>query len=135
MVDNVSKEIRSKTMRSVKSKFTKIDNDFVCKLKRNKVEFKRYAIKLYGKPDIVIKKHKIVIFIDSCFWHGCPYHHRRPKSNRKYWNQKIARNKTRDKNVNMYYRNSGWTVIRFWEHSINKNIDKCIDKVLRITSA
>jgi DNA mismatch endonuclease (patch repair protein) len=87
----------------------------------------RYRIhtKLHGCPDISIKKYKLVVFVDSCFWHGCPVHLRLPKTNKEYWIAKIARNVTRDLDVNNFYDNIGWKVFRIWEHDIQKVENFC----------
>lgn len=81
---------------------------------------------LFGKPDIVFKKYKTVIFVDSCFWHGCKKHCRLPATNKKYWNEKIERNKQRDKEVNRHYKKEGWQVLRVWEHDLGKAINEQI---------
>ncbi|MCK4781396.1 very short patch repair endonuclease [Candidatus Parcubacteria bacterium] len=75
----------------------------------------------FGKPNLVLKKYKTVIFIDSCFWHSCKKHCRLPAIRRKYWTEKIERNKKRDKEVNRYYKKIGWKIIRVWEHDLQKN--------------
>jgi DNA mismatch endonuclease (patch repair protein) len=74
---------------------------------------------VYGNPDFASKKHKIAVFIDGCFWHGCPRHYKKPKSNHDYWKTKITRNKKRDMNVSKELKSMGWKVIRIWEHVIN----------------
>jgi DNA mismatch endonuclease, patch repair protein len=71
-----------------------------------------------GNPDFVFSKQKIAIFVDGCFWHGCPRHCRLPLSNRKYWEAKISRNATRDRRTNHLFRAKGWRVIRIWGHSL-----------------
>lgn len=73
----------------------------------------------------------MVIFIDSCFWHGCNKHLRMPNSNQKYWLEKISRNKIRDSNVNKFYKESGLGIIRIWEHEF-KNIENVILKIKEI---
>ena len=73
---------------------------------------------LFGKPDFVDWKNKTVIFIDGCFWHKCPIHWNEPKSNKKYWIPKLERNAVRDKEVKLAYQNSGWKVVRMWEHEL-----------------
>jgi DNA mismatch endonuclease (patch repair protein) len=70
---------------------------------------------VFGKPDFVFKKQKLAVFVDGCFWHGCPKCYRAPKSNQQYWQQKIIRNRKRDLNVNRILRSQGWKVFRFWE--------------------
>ena len=74
------------------------------------------------------------MFIDGCFWHGCPICYRAPQSNQKYWSQKLKKNIARDEKVNSQLTGLGWTVVRFWEHDIIENLQECIDKVrLHIT--
>jgi DNA mismatch endonuclease (patch repair protein) len=73
---------------------------------------------LTGKPDVVFSSAKIAVFIDGCFWHGCPNHCRMPSSNVNYWNAKIGKNKIRDKKITKALRMKGWQVIRIWEHEI-----------------
>lgn len=68
------------------------------------------------RPDIVFKQARLVVFVDGCFWHGCPDHCRRPGSNSEYWTAKIDRNSTRDRVVDAALDAEGWTVMRFWEH-------------------
>ncbi|MCL6588461.1 MAG: very short patch repair endonuclease [Firmicutes bacterium] len=73
--------------------------------------------KLPGKPDFVFEEYKIAVFIDGCFWHGCPhcYDGHIPKSNTKYWAEKIRKNKLRDRKNSQLLRQIGWSVIRIWE--------------------
>ncbi|MGF7534725.1 very short patch repair endonuclease [Bacillus mexicanus] len=119
-MDNVSKEKRSNTMKAVKSKNTKIEKVVSKEIWRRGIRFRKNVKDLKGKPDIAIKKYKIVIFIDSCFWHGCPLHGRIPKSNVEFWNNKIKRNIERDKSINQHYTRKGWNILRIWEHDLNK---------------
>ena len=66
--------------------------------------------------DIAFPGLRIAIFIDGCFWHGCPEHATWPKQNAEFWRQKIEANCARDTDTNERLRNIGWTVLRFWEH-------------------
>ncbi|MEU7612324.1 very short patch repair endonuclease [Micromonospora sp. NPDC049204] len=68
------------------------------------------------RPDIVFPRHRLAIFVDGCFWHGCVQHGRMPSDPSGYWQEKLARNKSRDIAVNQALRAAGWTVFRFWEH-------------------
>jgi DNA mismatch endonuclease (patch repair protein) len=79
-----------------------------------------YQPKLFGRPDFVDWKKKKAIFIDGCFWHGCPEHGKIPETNSDFWRNKIMRNKIRDQEINLAYRSSGWSVERFWEHRLKK---------------
>ena len=66
--------------------------------------------------DVVFTRRKIAVFIDGCFWHGCPDHYVIPKTNVHYWSPKIETNLARDADTSAQLREAGWTVLRFWEH-------------------
>ncbi|WP_395753941.1 hypothetical protein [Prosthecobacter sp.] len=72
------------------------------------------------RPDFVFRAERLVIFVDGCFWHGCPTHGTRPRQNRKFWDEKIARNRQRDRLVTRQLRRQGWTVLRLWECALGK---------------
>jgi DNA mismatch endonuclease (patch repair protein) len=86
--------------------------------------------KYYGeeKIDIAFPKPKIAIFVDGCFWHGCPIHSHLPKSNEKYWIPKLKKNIERDHAKNERLKTEGWKVLRFWEHELT-NRDKIIKRI------
>jgi DNA mismatch endonuclease, patch repair protein len=69
------------------------------------------------RPDVVFTRLRTVVFVDGCFWHGCPRHGTMPRRNRWYWSPKIRRNRRRDVEVTKMLRRSGWRVIRVWEHT------------------
>lgn len=71
---------------------------------------------LRTRADIVFTRRRVAVFIDGCFWHGCPLHATQPKSNADYWGPKLARNVARDCEADAALRNAGWTVLRYWEH-------------------
>jgi DNA mismatch endonuclease, patch repair protein len=127
MTDNLTKEQRIKNMRAIKSQ-SALENKVSKELWRLGLRFRKNA-KLFGKPDISIKKYKIVIFIDSCFWHCCPIHGNMPKSNRDYWEKKLERNKLRDIEVNKYYFDKGWNVLRVWEHEFKEDFNRALNKI------
>jgi DNA mismatch endonuclease (patch repair protein) len=118
-------------MRKIKSSKTKPEISFKKALRKENIKFRSNNSKLQGKPDIVLLKKKIVIFIDGEFWHGYNWKDKkkRIKAHREYWIPKIERTIKRDKNNSRKLRNLGWTVFRFWEHSIKKDIQKCIRKI------
>lgn len=132
MADNVPKELRTKTMRAIRSEKTKLEEIVSKELWNRGIRFRKNVNSLYGKPDIAIKKYRVVIFIDSCFWHGCELHCRLPKSNKEYWVNKINRNKQRDKEVTNYYQNLDWTILRIWEHELKENFQEVIEKIVKI---
>lgn len=69
------------------------------------------------RPDVVFTRCKVAVFVDGCFWHGCPDHQHIPKSNHEYWVPKLAANVERDRTVNRALTSQGWRVVRIWEHS------------------
>jgi DNA mismatch endonuclease (patch repair protein) len=82
-------------------------------------------------PDFVFDAQKIIVFVDGCFWHGCPHCKRlRPKSSKKYWNEKIEGNIRRDKKVRNGLRKHGWSVLKVWEHQLKKP-DKVIARLVK----
>lgn len=85
--------------------------------------------------DILFPRRKIAVFVDGCFWHGCPKHHTRAKANAEYWVEKVARNRARDEETNALLEASGWTVIRIWEHLPIAEAADLIEETLRSTSA
>jgi DNA mismatch endonuclease, patch repair protein len=82
--------------------------------------------------DIVFPTQKIAVFIDGCFWHGCPKHGTWPKANSEFWFAKIQRNKKRDKDTNKKLRAAGWKVVRIWEHENPIRAAKKIAKFLAV---
>ena len=123
---------RSKIMGKIRGKNTKPELAFrkglYAKGYRYRIDYK----KLIGRPDIVLKKHKTVIFIDGEFWHGYNWKERkkRIKSNREFWIAKIERNMQRDREVNAELKNQGYEVFRFWESAIKKDLEKCLEIVI-----
>lgn len=128
MGERITKEQRRKNMQAIRSQ-SKLENRVSRALWNRGIRFRKNDKSLEGKPDISIKKYKTAIFIDSCFWHACPFHGNRPKSNQGYWDQKLARNKSRDLEVNAFYKNNNWHLKRVWEHEIKEDFDKVIDEL------
>ena len=71
-------------------------------------------------PILLTRGAKVVIFIDGCFWHGCPEHYNRPKTNVAFWRNKLKRNTERDRAVDTILKSQGWHVIRVWEHAFSE---------------
>jgi DNA mismatch endonuclease, patch repair protein len=81
---------------------------------------------LPGSPDFYFLRRKLVVFVDGCFWHGCPTCGHIPHKNRQFWRTKLLRNRKRDKTVIRKLRSIGLTVFRFWEHDIQDDVAKCV---------
>lgn len=129
-MDVHTKEQRSKNMKAIRSQNTKMEVLVSKFLWNNGIRYRKNVKNLFGKPDIAIKKYKVVIFLDSCFWHKCPEHFVKPSTNIKFWEDKIAANVARDLKVNEYYINKRWHVLRIWEHEIKKDFDNTMQKIL-----
>jgi len=122
-MDTFSKRKRSEIMARVKSRDSKLEVGFRKALWRLGFRYRKNSGKYEGKPDIALLKHKAVVFVDSCFWHGCAAHCRMPAANRAYWEAKIAKNAARDAAVSGHYAKSGWRIFRVWEHEIKVKKD------------
>jgi DNA mismatch endonuclease (patch repair protein) len=86
------------------------------------------------RPDFVFLSMKVAVFVDGCFWHGCPVHGTKPASRRWFWHLKLVANQRRDRRISCALRRRGWKVIRMWEHSVAKDIDGCITRIKRALS-
>lgn len=133
MTDVFSKAKRSAVMAAVKSRDTLSTEIALRKLLRKHSIFgwQSHPKSILGKPDFIFCKKKIAVFVDGCFWHGCGTctRNRRPATNTAFWRKKIERNMLRDKCVTRNLRRSGWTVLRVWEHAIEKTPDKVVRKL------
>ncbi|MGH7641716.1 MAG: very short patch repair endonuclease [Candidatus Dormibacteria bacterium] len=92
----------------------------------------RYRIrpKLPGTPDLSFPRARLAIFVDGCFWHGCPDHYRRPATNVAFWAAKLDRNVTADRAADAALGELGWGVIRVWEHDVLTAVDGVVTRVL-----
>ena len=133
-MDNLTKEQRRKNMQHIRSTGTAPERTVMKELKKRKIYFAAYVSKITGKPDIVFRRKKVAVFIDSDFWHGHPKRCIMPKTNSTYWKKKIEGNRKRDKFVNAELKNNGWMVIRLWEYDIKHTFEKSFQKVLKAIS-
>lgn len=133
-MDNLTKEQRRKNMRNIRSSGTTPERVVMRELRKRKIYFAKHVSKILGKPDIVFRRKKVAVFIDSDFWHGHPERFIMPKTNVDYWKEKIFRNKERDIQVTEELQKQGWTVIRLWEHDVKKNFEQCMDVVITALS-
>lgn len=131
MPDDRTTSQRSETMRRVRSRDTSCELALRRQLHRRGL---RYSLrkKLPGSPDIVFVASRVAVFVDGCFWHGCPDHCRRPSSNVAYWKAKIGGNMSRDRRVDRELAGAGWRVVRLWEHEVCVSAARCAARVERI---
>ena len=128
MADIFTPEKRSWVMSRIRSKDTKIEKKIASLLRKNKIRYRRFP-KVFGSPDFVVEK-KVLVFCDGDFWHGYQYG-RKKKPPKKFWRDKIERNMERDRKVSRKLRADGWSVVRLWEHDIEKSPEKCVGKIRR----
>ena len=132
-MDDLTPEQRRKNMQHIRSKDTSIEIKLRKALWHEGIRYRKNYKALPGKPDIAITKYRIAIFCDSSFWHGRDFDKKKPvETNHNYWDAKIRRNMERDREVNMQLRDLEWTVLRFWDVEINKQLDVCVQTIKEV---
>jgi DNA mismatch endonuclease (patch repair protein) len=132
VADIYSKLERSAIMSRIRGRGNKDTEIALAKLfRRHKITGWRRNQKIFGKPDFIFSKYRLAVFVDGCFWHGCPKHATKPANNRAFWRRKLAGNKTRDRVVNRVLRREGWRVVRIWEHELAKKTELRLLRRLR----
>lgn len=140
MADNKSPEARSRNMAAVRSANTRPEVKVRRALWKRGLRFftakgwrSLTGKKLAGSPDIIFPGRKIVVFIDGCFWHGCPEHYTLPENNRQFWERKLAANLARDAEVNRELHALGWEVVRIWEHELRrKSFEHVVSRIAEL---
>ena len=89
----------------------------------------RPVVDLNRRADLVFRSAKVAVFIHGCYWHGCRWHFKTPKSNRKFWQQKISNNRKRDADTRARLRRMGWEVVTYWEH---QNLDEKAIELIKL---
>ena len=129
MPDVFTKAKRSEVMSRIRGRGNKDTELALAKLLRaHHVSGWRRNQRVFGKPDFIFHKLKLAIFVDGCFWHGCPKHGTQPKGNAAFWRRKISRNQSRDRLVTRTLRARGWRVLRIWEHELHRAIKRRANK-------
>jgi DNA mismatch endonuclease, patch repair protein len=128
LTDIFTPEKRSWIMSRIRGKNTKIELKMKKMLADTGYKFEMHP-EMYGNPDFAHKRKMIVIFCDGDFWHGYRYGQKK-KPAKKYWCDKIENNMQRDKRYSRKLRRDGWSVLRLWEHDIEKNPEKCMRKIV-----
>lgn len=128
MTDIFTPEKRSWVMSRIRGTNTKIDLKMKKILADTGYKWEMYP-KMYGNPDFVLRRKQITIYCDGDFWHGYKYHEKK-KLAKKFWRDKIENNMRRDKRYTRKLRREGWSVLRIWEHDIQKNPEKCKRRIV-----
>ena len=130
MPDVFTKAKRSEVMSRIRGRGNKATEIALARLLRqNKITGWRRHLPIFGKPDFTFRRERLVVFVDGCFWHGCPKHSNLPVNNRDFWQKKLTANTLRDRLVNKTLRKQGWRVLRIWEHDLSKNEAGCLRKL------
>ncbi|MEI6493289.1 MAG: very short patch repair endonuclease [Verrucomicrobiota bacterium] len=120
--DVFTKSKRSEVMSRIRSRGNKATELELAKIFRaNGITGWRRNQPVFGRPDFVFRKQRLAVFVDGCYWHGCPEHATKPRTNAAFWRRKFAANKARDRLVNRTLRKAGWRVLRIWEHELRPN--------------
>ena len=133
MADVFDTEKRSEVMSRIRGRGNKTTELAMMKLFREHglTGWRRHQ-KLPGKPDFVFRSGKVAVFVDGCFWHGCPRCYREPRTRKRFWRDKINGNKKRDGKVARTLRSRGWKVARVWECSLRKQPQSTVRRIARM---
>ena len=126
MTDIFTPEKRSWVMSRIRSRDTKIEKSMASLLRKNKIHYSRFP-RIFGSPDFVVER-KMLVFCDGDFWHGYGYD-KKKRPQKKFWRDKIERNMERDRKVSRKLRADGWSVVRLWEHDIERRPQLCIGRI------
>lgn len=135
-MDVLTPEQRTKNMKAIKSKSTKMEVLLAKTLWSKGVRYRKNNKTVFGSPDLTIKKYKIAIFVDGEYFHGKDWEKEkyRIKTNREFWWKKIEGNILRDQTVNQFLVDNGWKVLRFWSKDVHGNLNLCVDKIITVIS-
>lgn len=129
--DVMSAATRSALMARIRGKDTKPERLVAEHLERSGLSFERHAKDLAGTPDIVFRTERVVVFIDGDFWHGWRFPLWKEKLT-PYWQEKIEATRRRDARNFRRLRYQGWTVLRIWEHQVESDLARCVNRILEV---
>ena len=135
-MDVLTSEQRTKNMKAIRSKNTKMELLLAKSLWAKGIRYRKNNKSVFGRPDLTIKKYKIAIFVDSEYFHGKDWETEkyRIKTNREFWWKKIEENQKRDNIVNKFLVDKDWKVLRFWSKEVLKNLNLCVDEIITVIS-
>lgn len=120
---------RSEQMARIRGQHTRPERILRSALWRVGLRYRLQAATPVGKPDLVFQKKHVAVFVDGCFWHGCPEHYVRPRSRDQFWAAKLAENVARDREQTLALEELDWNVIRVWEHEVYEALDEAVWRV------
>ena len=125
---------RSEQMSRIRSRDTGPEKRLRSALWSRGLRYRLHARTPVGRPDIVFPGPRVAVFIDGCFWHGCPRHYVRPRSRERFWAEKLAENLQRDRRQTLELESLGWRVVRLWEHEVYEALEEVTSQVHRAIS-
>ncbi len=133
-MDVFSKEKRAAIIRRIRSRGNGTTEIRLARLFRQSgISGWRRQYKTHGTPDFYFPRLKVAVFVDGCFWHGCPIHATTPATRRNFWKNKLDRNRSRDILVGRTLRRQGVSVVRIWEHELRASVAaKTLERIVRI---
>ncbi len=133
MVDVFTKKKRSEVMSQIRGRGNRgTELRMIELLREHGITGWRRNRPVFGRPDFVFPAERVALFIDGCFWHGCPRHYNRPSSNTEFWDGKLLKNRTRDRLVTRTLKKAGWTVLRVWEHALQGTGKAVVARVRKV---
>lgn len=130
MTDVLTREQRHRCMSRIRSKNTKPEVTLRSAVWARGLRYRLHDSRLPGRPDMAFISAKVAVFVDGCFFHGCPDHAVLPKTNRYFWGRKLSANVRRDRHVDAELRAIGWRAIRIWEHEVKSNLDSAVIRLI-----
>lgn len=131
-VDCFDTEQRSRVMKAVGRHDTAPELRLRRRLWRNGLRYRKHPRIGGVKPDFAFPGPRVAVFVDGCFWHGCPRHYVAPVGNAAFWRTKLRRNQALDHRVTEQLEGDGWAVLRVWECDVNKQLDVVALRVQRM---
>lgn len=131
-VDCFSEEKRREVMRAVRREDTAPEQRLRKVLWRRGFRYRKHKRIAGTRPDICFISPKVAVFVDGCFWHGCPEHYVAPVGNGDFWREKLRRNRQRDERNNRALEKAGWAVLRFWECEIRDELRGVVAKIASV---
>lgn len=125
---------RSEQMARIRGKNTGPERRLRSALWAAGIRYRLHFLTPGGRPDVVLPRKKIAVFVDGCFWHGCPRHYVRPGSREEHWTARLRANVLRDRRQTLELEALGWRVIRIWEHEVFEDLGRVVHHIGRAAS-
>lgn len=127
--ESSSREAHSARMKRVRRRDTAAELRLRKALWADGLRYRKQVRVLGTTPDICFVRSRVAVFVDGCFWHGCPRHYRAPVSNAQFWSERLSSNQTRDARDTLRLQLAGWTVVRVWECELRESVSAVVDRV------